>query len=431
MVHPTPLTLDTDEPAWEPVGLLDDLVYVTGLTRLPENRRLLGGLKDLLGRRQVYPTWPDPAVGVDPEAPVVAVPYDFRQPVAASAQWLGRVIDAWAPDPAEPVRVVAHSMGGLVATGWFALHEGWRRHTNVRIVTVGTPFGGAPKALEVLTRPVMPSGRARLLLGNRIMATLRSWPSVYELLPLNAMVEHDGTWLRPCDLPDDLFPGFLDRARHALAFHDELDAAWAEVPEARLRDVGSHLGYGRHTLSSARLTVDGLTCSNAPPAGVPHSEAGGDGTVPRISAHRRNLETPIARRGVRHLPLWHDEATVGAVDGWFVDKPSAIRGVGEDLPYLDVDLPDAVAAGTAITATARVSPDVPLGPEVGVRLEISDGPTKRFQVMDRTGDDVFTASLELPHPGDYEVDAVIGEAPGRAQIVEKWHVTALPEELPV
>jgi pimeloyl-ACP methyl ester carboxylesterase len=402
-------------------------VYVTGLTRLPEHRRLLGGLTASRGLRPVFPAWPDPTVGVDPDASVVAVPYDFRQPVAAAVRWLGDVIDAWAPDPDEPVRIVAHSMGGLVATGWFTLGEGWQRHTNVRMVTVGTPFGGATKALDVLTRPALPFRGARRFFGDAIMETLRTWPSVYDLLPLNAMVEHDGTWLRPCDLHP--FPGFSDQARRAIEFHDQLDAAWADVPEARLRDVVCILGHGRGTLSSARLTVDGLSCSEAPPAGVAPSEGGGDGTVPRISAHRRNLESPVTRRGVGHLPLWHDVATVGLVDGWFERPGSAIRGIDDgDLPYLDVDLPDAIMAGTEITVTARVSPDAPLAREVGVRLEISEGPTQRLQVMDRTDDEIFTTRLELSHPGDYEVSTVIGETSERSQIVEKWHVAALPEE---
>ena len=83
---------------------------------------------------------------VDPDATVVAFPYDFRRSVEHIANDLDRVVRERAQG--RRVVLVAHSMGGLVAAWWWAfLSEGI---DVAEIITLGTPYRGAAKALNVL-----------------------------------------------------------------------------------------------------------------------------------------------------------------------------------------------------------------------------------------------------------------------------------------
>lgn len=83
---------------------------------------------------------------------VVPFPYDWRVPIAVSAERLRTAIDARldALDGTnQPVRIVAHSMGGLVVRAMIGTPEGrktWdrmRRHSGARFIMLGTPNGGS------------------------------------------------------------------------------------------------------------------------------------------------------------------------------------------------------------------------------------------------------------------------------------------------
>ena len=83
---------------------------------------------------------------------VVPFPYDWRLPLADSAAALRKAIDAKLDaleGTDQPVRILAHSMGGLVVRTMLATADGqatWKRmcaHPGARFVMLGTPNGGS------------------------------------------------------------------------------------------------------------------------------------------------------------------------------------------------------------------------------------------------------------------------------------------------
>lgn len=222
-----------------PIALVTDLVVLPPLWTLPGYQRLRLHLHNTFrgAPELVIDTFrPEAGRAVDPRVDVLLVPYDFRRSVVDSA---ARV--AWAVTSAlratgeRRVIVVAHSLGGLVARQWVTAHEGWRLCRAV--ITLGTPFRGAPKALDWLVNGAgVPGLRHRGLTG-----VLRGWRSVYELLPQYEAVwdEAAGAPVELMALPESLLvarPGLRGYASQFAAMtaagrtvHDRLREAWSEL----------------------------------------------------------------------------------------------------------------------------------------------------------------------------------------------------------
>lgn len=89
---------------------------------------------------------------------VIAFPYDWRLSLRSEAKRLAQSLSE-KMDSAErvrqPVRILAHSMGGLLAQTMIAEHaDVWRRlirQAGGRLVMLGTPCGGSHEILRVLT----------------------------------------------------------------------------------------------------------------------------------------------------------------------------------------------------------------------------------------------------------------------------------------
>jgi pimeloyl-ACP methyl ester carboxylesterase len=110
--------------------------------------------------------------------------YDWRLTLDEGARALAESMDRWFPK-GEPVQLVAHSMGGLVARAFLELrptHQG-------RLVMLGTPNRGShsiPQLLHGMHSLLTPlalldvkHSRAELL------EIIRSWPGVHEMDPAN------------------------------------------------------------------------------------------------------------------------------------------------------------------------------------------------------------------------------------------------------
>lgn len=133
-------------------------------------------------------------------ANVLIFPYDWRLTNIVSAQRLksfveSRWVDA-ANNPARRGSIITHSMGGLVAR-WYIEQLGGHRFVS-RVVTVGTPHHGSPKALEILMGlggiggllsllapvPLMgPLAAALAPLLTALQRMLGGFASIYELMP--------------------------------------------------------------------------------------------------------------------------------------------------------------------------------------------------------------------------------------------------------
>jgi len=346
---------------FKPVNLLHDWVFFADLFQLPKSTPLTEGLPAKLKYTTAIAQWPDPKQSVDHTASVIVVPYDFRRPNAESADWLDKVVKAYAGSDDE-VTILAHSMGGLVATYWFAALGGWE-HCN-RLITLGTPFGGAPKALEWLIRH---SGL--LLRWPNLQKTLHGWPSMYELLPCYSMVEHmlEGkpTWIKPVEIPvaEEPFLGFYDNAQKGYAFHTSLDEALRNVPEEQLHNRLAIMGTHHSTTSSAYLENGNFTFFDTSPlwSDVEVTNLlGGDGTVPLYAAdplfadsHTRELVP-----GVRHAALWSKSA-LGAAYGFFTPMKTAYRGSEKDTSAYHVDMvvPEEIRVGEPVNVRVTIHSD--------------------------------------------------------------------------
>ncbi len=168
---------------------------------------------------------------------VIAFPFDWRLPPEQEAdrlaQDLGRAV-AEAKAAGQPVRIVAHSMGGLIARTMIARHpEVWREMASVpgaRFVMLGTPNGGSYSINELVVGQAGTLAKLALLdvthSHTELLAILTRLPGVLAMLPKTADEDYYSvaTWKQYAGagkanwvLPE---PADLDRAREFRALID-------------------------------------------------------------------------------------------------------------------------------------------------------------------------------------------------------------------
>ena len=116
-------------------------------------------------------------------------PYDWRKDLAPAAGNLHNLILGILDQTGAPqVKIVAHSMGGLV-TRYF-LVEDWRADLVEQAVILGTPFLGTPKSFnallngECLNQVSVPGGLSICLPDQGVIKALAAdFPGFYELMP--------------------------------------------------------------------------------------------------------------------------------------------------------------------------------------------------------------------------------------------------------
>ncbi len=197
---------------------------------------------------------------------VVAYDYDWRLNLDTVARALARRLEQ---DSARRLALVGHSMGGLLAR---AVLNHCSRRTQRRIVSligIGTPFGGAIGAAQVLraTYPVLLRLAAidRLHRPETLSATFRGFGSLYQMLPSAQLGSLDlferSSWPRRGPAPD---PAQLATARRFLS----------ALPAADERFVAI-VGTGQRTVTGIERQGDQFRYEVS---------AAGDGTVPTAAA---------------------------------------------------------------------------------------------------------------------------------------------------
>jgi pimeloyl-ACP methyl ester carboxylesterase len=352
--HLAPLRLHGDDPERE---TLDDGVRAVGLVR---DLHVIPGLWKIDGysgfRNMLLEAFELEAGTASDEDTRVAnyyeFPYDWRRDNRASARRLQRFVEQrlhrWRVETAfrdARVIVIAHSMGGLVARYYLDVLGGW---TDCRaLVTIGTPFRGSVKALNVLSN------------GHRVLFTdftevVRSLTSVYQLLPRYEMVEDNGSYRRIAD-PAIAIPGVEhERARDALRFHEEIDDAQRARPQGAYELIPI-VGTWQPTLQSARLVQGRLIADVTVPTWTTFPEGEGDGTVPRVSA------VPIESSGAwlntfvaeRHATLQNHGGVLQDLQDRLIQsqvRTDHIRGAVAERPKpaLSLDIEDLYALGEPI-----------------------------------------------------------------------------------
>jgi Lecithin:cholesterol acyltransferase len=293
-------------------------------------------------------------VAVHPDA-VAEFPYDWRLPVVHNArrlaEFLDRHIAAWRRHPAQisalsadpadgesQIVIVAHSMGGLLARHLSLIPEA-AQHLRAT-VTLGTPFYGSVKALQLLGADAGGPGglpRARL---RTLAATL---PGVYDLLPRYRCVD-TGTDARALSAADiAAIGGDIDLAAAAEAdfqltagasFASHVQVIGAYQPTAQSVTIAGGLASGRR-----------YTCQPGR-NGIRRIDMGGDGTVARQSAQLPGV--PAMPLALTHGAMARaDEAILIVTDTLTGQMTGPWLGGGE----LGLDIPDIVAVGQQFHVT--------------------------------------------------------------------------------
>lgn len=254
-------------------------------------------------------------------------PYDWRRPIAWNARLLHDYIERWAQGQKErQFTLVGHSMGGLVARAYLALHRTQAEVRVNRVVMQGTPHYGAAGTIEDLVFGNRMMAIAKALNGdNAPLRLLRNLPSVYEILP------------SPPDLfePSRPYPANWD-LYHAAAWRldgirqDYLDKGWefhellaATEPQIPLYQIA---GCNLETIVEVRRTFgpDGepeydLVCQH-------EGADSGDGTVPLWSAVLPGAQMYYIQ--VKHRDLVKNKAviegTLDLIHGGIPDLPTVI-----------------------------------------------------------------------------------------------------------
>jgi hypothetical protein len=214
-------------------------------------------------------------------------PYDWRRDNIVAARSLQRLVETALPQwkahsgaSDAKVIILAHSMGGLIARYWLESLDGWPLCR--ALITFGTPFRGAPKAAGYLA-----NGYKMLF---DLSDTMRSFASVYQLLPIYPAVQiNEDQWIRVAECVHPKINRL--RASEALRFHRKMETAVNRhqdnilyvKPETSYRLLPV-VGVGQPTSQSAFSSANELHLQDRLPVGIESAFAGGDGTVPRVSA---------------------------------------------------------------------------------------------------------------------------------------------------
>ena len=286
---------------------------------------------------------------VDPDATVVAFPYDFRRSVEHIANDLNRVVRARAQG--RPVVLVAHSMGGLIASWWWAfLSEGIDVD---QVITLGTPYRGAAKALDVLVNG-MHIGPFDL--PQAVTDTVRTWDSVFDLLPHYQVVDGNDKYRYPYELPSGMtsaVAGFSGKALNAYQKNRCLhDALVNKVAESGRNPFTVYYSQGHTTLGCASIDAHSnqLVVAKGNPRAIHASWDGGDGTVPMFSTIPDIVERDVSRwrrLAGKHQDLVEEKSVFEHLSEYSRTRlPAAARGGGyEASAYLQLDLDDVVLSG--------------------------------------------------------------------------------------
>ena len=104
--------------------------------------------------------------------------YDWRYSCVDAAEELTDLVSGYSGK----IILVAHSMGGLVASQ-FLKNATPSQCSRTTLITLGTPFTGSPKAVNVFENGTMFGLLENLVIGGYIKEAAKNYPSAYELLP--------------------------------------------------------------------------------------------------------------------------------------------------------------------------------------------------------------------------------------------------------
>ena len=368
----------------EPAELMPDLHVLPGIwTAVKGYDRLLARLRTL---------------GYRDGANLIPVPYDWRLSCRYNACRLGTIVepalDRWQRDGHDGARVVfvCHSMGGLIAR-WY-IEKRCGAEITAKLITLGTPYRGAAKALAQLVNGADPGlGRFRL----QLTELARSMPSLYQLMPEYACLQAGGDLARTTDtgvtLPE-LDPGMV---ADAMRFHTDLREAEAGRPRS-LEDTYPILGTRQATATTARLANGRIELLDT----YQDRDLYGDATVPIVAACRADVKmdsNTLCRVPDKHGNLQRNRAALNEVEGILTASSVVVKAAKP--VELRADVPELVQAGEAIMV--RVTPAEPVRQAMRLTVTSEQGTLVEARVL-RPSAGPITTSIDGLAPGAYTVD---------------------------
>ncbi|SIT58604.1 conserved hypothetical protein [Mesorhizobium prunaredense] len=395
--------------------VIDDAHIVPGLVKIDgytSISRMIGKAFEVVGG----------SVTEDHAANYIEFPYDWRLDNRVNARRLEQLVNdrlrrwrEYSHNPNARVIFVAHSMGGLVARYYLEVLEGWK---NCRaLITFGTPYRGSFNALDFLA-----NGYKRLFLD--LTEAMRSFPSVYQLLPIYEALWSGDKYVRVAEAGH--LPG-IDPvlAADALRFHREIEKKVEEHQQnPTYRDSGyvtmPVVGTRQPTKQSAILKDGKVTVEFAMPSWIDAGLDGGDGTVPRASAIPIELSDAHHNSFVpeRHGSLQCNRSVLDDLQGRLeqtqVRGMRNIRGPEDKITTtgqaaLSLDLEDLYLADEPVTFRAKLLDAKQVFGKVQGLIEPVDALASQQTIDFNESEDGWAVTLDGLPPGLYRIQVRTAE----------------------
>jgi pimeloyl-ACP methyl ester carboxylesterase len=382
-------------------GLMPDLhVLPRAWSPIKGYSGLMKDLRDQLGLTE-------PTEGIPGN--LIAFPYDWRLSNVVSGRRLQETVvpalERWrkhTENPAAKLVLICHSMGGLVARWFLEVLGGWE--LTRWLVTVGTPYQGAVNALEALAEEEVTKGWGPFRVD--LTELVRSLPSIYQLLPTYPCVDVGEGSLR--SLADAQVPHLAtDMLQGAARFHRAIAEKVRQRPADAYRILAIK-GIRQPTAQSVRVRADGIDIVRA----YGGEDKGGDGTVPRPSAHPPEWADEYGGRTVaaaqRHATL---QETQEVFTQLFAVLTTGTKGAWMGGEQVGMDVPDLLPAGEPLVVEVS-SEQSNLALTASVSPLDAEQPAAEPQLLAPLGEGRYRVQFEALPPGTYQT-TVASAVPSR------------------
>lgn len=288
------------------------------------------------------------------------------------------------------VTFVCHSMGGLVAR-WHIEHCGGAEYTR-RLITLGTPYRGAAKALEQLVNGVH-TGIGPFAIDLTQFA--RSLPSMHQLLPEYACITNGDDLVKTTNIDLPELKG--KKVADGMLFHTQLARAEARRPDS-LTHTHAIVGIHQPTPTTASLTRGRVTLHET----YQTENLFGDATVPIVAACRSDvpMDSNMLRRVPdRHGNLQRNQAALDELEGILTARRIVVRA--SNAVDLRVEAPDTVLAGEDLAVNVSTVDASRHAIRVTVTNEAGRYVDGRLL---KPGAGTSTATIDGLSPGAYTID---------------------------
>lgn len=230
-------------------------------------------------------------------------PYDWRMDNTDAANALEKFINSRGYNK---VIIVAHSMGGLVASKYIEKSTKNKKKVE-KLITIGTPYLGTPKALYILETGILFEDNKDKVISESIQSIAPNLSSLYQLLPTSEyfslnhtkymqkqVVNILGLKIGETELNYEETKAILNKREWALAADGKVKTFFADSDkfhnslfkngEHIVKSVDSYfiIGYGKDTVTQV---IQKYNKEDKFKEAVDVKSKAGDGTVPLISAN--------------------------------------------------------------------------------------------------------------------------------------------------